>query len=107
LISLEYLAGLVDGEGCIRLASSNKGKYKKYYPRLQVTNTYKPICDTLVLEFGGAIHIKRNKNPNWKTGYDWRLSGDAARNLIKQLEPLLIIKKEDALKTLAGDEKRV
>ena len=105
-ISLEYLAGLVDGEGCIRLHPSNKGKYRKYYPRLQVTNTYKPIIDLLVEEYGGACHSSSNKNkPHWKEKYDWRLSGDKARELLTELIPYLIIKKDKAIWVLQGDQK--
>jgi hypothetical protein len=94
-LSLEYLAGLVDGEGCIRLHPSNKGKYRKYYPRLQVTNTYKPILDMLVDQYGGAVHSDtKSRKENWK-----------ARELLNQLLPYLIIKKEKAIEVLQGDQK--
>lgn len=107
MISLEYLAGLVDGEGCIRLHPSNKGKYRKYYPRLQVTNTYKPILDMLVDHYGGAIHTDSfgPRKPNWKVKHDWRISGDKARDLLNQLLPYLIIKKDKAIEVLTGDQK--
>lgn len=106
MISLEYLAGLVDGEGCIRLHPSNKGKYRKYYPRLQVTNTYRPILDMLVDQFGGAIHSSLNKKkPNWAEKHDWRLTGDKARELLNQLLPYLIIKQGKAKEVLLGDQK--
>ncbi len=106
MLSLEYLAGLVDGEGCIRLHPSNKGKYRKYYPRLQVTNTYKPILDLLVDQFGGAIHSdKFPRKANWKIKHDWRISGDKARELLNQLLPYLVIKKEKAILVLQGDQK--
>lgn len=106
MISLEYLAGLVDGEGCIRLHPSNKGKYRKYYPRLQVTNTYKPILDMLVDQFGGAVHSgKFPVKENWKIKHDWRLTGDKARELLSQLLPYLIIKQGKAKEVLLGDQK--
>lgn len=106
MISLEYLAGLVDGEGCIRLHPSNKGKYRKYYPRLQVTNTYKPILDMLVDQYGGAIHsAKTPQKEGWKIKHDWRLTGDKARELLNQLLPYLIIKQEKAKEVLLHDQK--
>jgi hypothetical protein len=105
-LSLEYLAGLVDGEGCIRLHPSNKGKYRKYYPRLQVTNTYKPILDMLVDQYGGAVHSDtKSRKENWKVKHDWRITGDKARELLNQLLPYLIIKKEKAIEVLQGDQK--
>lgn len=106
MISLEYLAGLVDGEGCIRLHPSNKGKYRKYYPRLQVTNTYRSILDMLVDQYGGAVHSSKNElKPHWKEKHDWRLTGDKARELLNQLLPYLIIKQDKAKEVLLGDQK--
>jgi len=100
-----YLAGLVDGEGCIRLHPSNKGKYRKYYPRLQVTNTYLPLLEMLVDSYGGAIHGPKFSKQATKPCYDWRITGDKAREILKSLVPLLIVKKEKAIEVLSGDNK--
>jgi hypothetical protein len=104
-LSLEYLAGLVDGEGCIRLNPSGKGKYRRYYPRLQVTNTYLPILEQLKEQFGGCITEKKNNRPDWSTAYDWRVNGDTARTILTSLIPYLIIKKEKAVEVLSNDQK--
>ena len=107
IISLDYLAGLVDGEGCIRLHPSNRGKYRKFYPRVQVTNTYKPVLELLVSQYGGAIHsATKPQKEGWKLKHDWRLTGDKARELLKELLPFLIIKKEKAEQVLQGDQKK-
>lgn len=107
-MEISYFAGLVDGEGCIRLHPSNKGKYRKYYPRLQVSNTYKPLLDMLVSQYGGAIHgPKRSpiRDCPTKDCWDWRITGDKARQLLNDLLPFLIIKKQKAIQVLAGDQK--
>lgn len=100
-----YLAGLVDGEGCIQLSPSNKGKYRKYYPRLSVTNTHLPVLEMLVATYGGAIHGPKFSRQATKPCYDWRITGDKAREVLTKLEPLLIIKKEKAQLVLSGDNK--
>ena len=106
-MNIHYLAGLVDGEGYIRLCPSNKGKYRKYYPQLQVTNTYKPLLESLVSDFGGSIlGPKRSKNAT-KDCWDWRISGDKARKLLHELLPLLVIKKDKAKQVLEGDNKKL
>ena len=109
MISLEYLAGLVDGEGCIRLTQTNGGKQGGklyYYPRLQVTNTFKPIIEELQKEFGGGVRHSSSKNhPNWKDKYDWVADGDTARTILKQIVPYLRIKKDRAIEVLSLDQK--
>ncbi len=104
-MNIDYLAGLVDGEGHIRLCPSNKGKYRKYYPQIQITNTYKPLLELITTIYGGSIlGPKRSKNAT-KDCWDWRLSGDKARQLLKQLLPILIIKQEKANYVLLNDQK--
>lgn len=105
-MDLHYLAGLVDGEGYIRLCPSNRGKYRKYYPQLQVTNTYKPLLESLVSTFGGSINGPKRSKIATKDCWDWRISGDKARQLLNELLPLLIIKQDKAKMVLSGDQKR-
>lgn len=111
MLSLEYVAGLVDGEGHIRCASSNQGKYEKFYPRLQVTNTNYEIIETLQKQFGGSIMKKKMSayaiSRNWTQAYDWRISGDGARSTLSKLIPHLRIKRDIALEVLKADNKQV
>lgn len=106
-MEISYLAGLVDGEGCIRLHPSNKGIYRKYYPRLQVTNSYKLLLDMLVSQYGGAIHGPKRGSISTKDCWDWRITGDKARQLLIDLIPFLIVKKEKAIEVLSKDDKQV
>ena len=107
MLSLEYMAGMVDADGCIRLQESN---YKYQYPALQVTNTSKALMHYLVGSFGGKILLKQKKGFVTKLGvrstsdcFDWRLGGAAARSLISDLIPHLIVKKDKAISVLAAD----
>lgn len=110
MINFQYLAGLVDADGHIGLHPSNTGKYRKYYPRLNVTNTSKELMDALVDSFGGAITEKKpGKNstfPHKKKCWDWRTTGDNARWLIEEVLPFLIVKKTKAIQVLKQDQKR-
>lgn len=108
MISLEYLAGLIDADGGIILHPSNRGKYRKYYPKLKFTNTNKSVLDSIVEQFGGKLQPKRwkNKPSHWAESWDWSLTGNEARELINKLLPFLVIKKEKAEYVLANDEKQ-
>ena len=105
MLSYEYVAGLVDGEGCIRLTPSGEKRYLRYYPRLQVTNTYVEVLVMLKEQFGGYIGKPKRRPDSTKDCFDWRIDGDGARSLLHNLLPFLVIKREKALAVLAGDQK--
>ena len=103
-ISIEYLAGMVDADGCI--CSHKSGKIYRY-PRLQVTNTSWKLILELLENFGGHSIQKHVKGEGTfihrQDCYDWRLDGDKARILIAKLIPFLVIKREKALLVLLND----
>jgi hypothetical protein len=103
VLSLEYIAGFIDGEGCIGIYKNDN----QIYPRLAITNTNREILAMLQLQFGGYLHAaKINKDKNYKPSYVWCLSSSKCINLIKKIEPLLIIKRSQALLLMAYDELR-
>ena len=109
MFAIEYVAGIVDGEGHIGCYQSGPRKYNHLYPRIGVTNTDLSLLEQLQQQFGGTINPKsygkKGKPENWNQGYDWRCSGDTARNLIKELIPYLWVKKKQAIDTLFADMK--
>ena len=76
--NLIYLAGIVDGEGCIYLQTQtiNRVRYRTF--RLSVTNTNLELIEWLGDNFGGYVYIKKLRNPSYKKCYDWRIGGAKA-----------------------------
>lgn len=104
-IDRRYLAGLIDGEGCIyftKKSDTEKNKRETYVNlRLSISNTYKPLMDRLHDEFGGYLRIHTDKyrfksGRYRKMGYDLVLCNKQAENLIHECLPYFIIKKERA-----------
>lgn len=63
MIEVKYLAGLVDGDGCIRLKGST--------PELNVTNKDLPLLLDIQETFGGSVRNSRNGAHRWEiTGLD-------------------------------------
>lgn len=90
---LIYLAGLIDGEGCLTFSKDN-GRYR---PQLRLTSIYKPVLDWVKMLFGGNYYeIHRKYPPYSKTSYDWVLSTNQAIDLVKNLLPYLKIKRKEA-----------
>ncbi len=92
LISLEYIAGLFDGEGCIY---ASRAKY--YALCVSMGNTYKPILDKMVVMFGGMVRTKRNYSKNVQPCYEWILNGAfQIFEFLTTIRPFLIIKEPQA-----------
>lgn len=102
-LSWKYIAGLVDGEGCIDLQIN---KHKNYpdnpyiRPRIRITLTEscKFLLDIFTANFeGGGYMTKRTFiNPVWQNAYTWGLYGKKARPFLQNIVNHLYIKKEQA-----------
>lgn len=91
-----YLAGLIDGEGCIELAFNNrKDGYKQYYPRVRIHMTNLEALEAAKDLYGGSITTRKPYKNHWKQAYDWGISCGKAVTLLKDIFPYSIIKKEE------------
>lgn len=105
---LAWAAGFIDGDGFItiqdRTTTINGKVYKGFYVRLGCCQASEIPLKELQSLFGGTIRIKNSgpnrENYNRKTQYIWALSTKQACDVIKQLLPYLIHKKEVALLAL-------
>ena len=95
-----YLAGLLDGEGCIMIAKSKRQGKKnyEYCLRVFVSNSHLLGLQEVQKYFGGWLNeVKPDKN-RFSQNRCWRLwwNGKSGANLLEQLKPYLVIKKRQA-----------
>jgi|SoiMetStandDraft_2_1073263.scaffolds.fasta_scaffold00037_9 hypothetical protein len=98
ITTMSYLAGIVDGEGCIGLEhlSPTKNRKKDYYVcRLTVVNTSEELMKLLVSSLKGQYDT-RKKIEGRKTCYRWHVFGKDLEQAILALLPYLRIKKKQA-----------
>lgn len=101
---LAYLAGLLDGEGCVgvycsfsELGTRQKVPRPVYKARLTITNTDRRMLDWVHGRFGGAIISRRAANERSKPVFRWSLQGiNRVQALIKAVYPYLIVKQAQA-----------
>ena len=99
-VLLSYLAGIMDGEGTIRIGAtkpSEKNKHwnTKYYASVSMGNTSKEVVKMFVDKFGSKV--REECVPNRKKMYRWGTSGNiVVPKILKQLLPYLVIKKKQA-----------
>jgi len=96
MISKEYIAGFLDGEGCFRISKTkHKGRVNPdYQPRTSITNTYMPVLVAIQEQYGGTI--QHHSNGVNKRIHTLVLNSANALRLAADMLPLLIEKKEQA-----------
>ena len=95
-----YLAGIVDGEGSIILKTQmTKSKNGKRYPcrklELRVGNTSIELLEW-IKQFGGHYYYEKTKDGQ-KPRYQWCITTRGAAEILEEILPYLIIKKEKAM----------
>jgi hypothetical protein len=102
---LAWAAGFIDGDGFITIQQRNQTikdkQYKGHYLRIGACQASELPLKELQNLFGGQITVK-NSGPNRegynrKTQYLWNISTAKAAEVLEQLLPYLIHKKEVAL----------
>ena len=108
---MAYIAGFIDGEGCIRLKQSDR-KGQRFYVTMHVTNADKKPLEKIQDIFGGKIYFQeKSKN---KIIWQYYITCAEAADTLRALVGFLITKKsqaelaiyyQDNQDSLSGDEK--
>lgn len=96
-----WLAGLVDGEGCIYIARRKPYaslRSYRYVLGLKIAMCHKPTIDRVAELTGiGSKHKAQNPGgPRSSTAYTWLATADNAARVITEIQPYLITKSEEA-----------
>lgn len=99
---LAYLAGIIDGEGCIYIS--------KHLDKRRITPTY--LMGLRIVQAGdhgikfledlknkykvGKLQIQVKDNPKWSDLCSWMIGSNDALKLLKAVYPFLIIKSDQA-----------
>lgn len=94
---IPYVAGLLDGEGCITISKTPLYRNHLANYKLEViivNNCFEPL-ELCQKQFRGSLYA-RKQLLNRHTHFVWRLVADSAYKFLKIVSPYLIIKKEQA-----------
>jgi hypothetical protein len=101
-LSLDYIAGIIDGEGTITFCVAKKLLANGYLSKSLNTRVKVPNCDVRLLkmlkkQFGGYLFPVKRRSKKHRIVWIWELC--SARTVIPfltQIEPRLIIKRKQA-----------
>ena len=91
---LIYLAGIVDGEGCVSVTYKTKAGHERI--RLTISNTDRNLIDWLTSRVGGCVSTYHKVRGNRKVAYHWEVYSDKAFKLLTELLPYIKLKKRQA-----------
>jgi hypothetical protein len=88
-----YVAGLIDGEGCLGIQSTNS---TQFYAEISIGMSDKalPLLLEVQKTLGGTVTKRREPTEKWNGAHTWRIGGDAALAFISEVGPFLILKRE-------------
>ncbi len=95
-----YIAGIIDGEGCISMSKIKTRNSFSIKKRIMVANSNLLLIDWLHKTTGvGTVNEHcngRNTQNGWKKQHIWYLTSKTGVELIHQIMPYLILKKQQA-----------
>lgn len=89
MVSPEYLAGFVDGEGCLSVVGSSVA--------VRVTNTNKDLLEEIAGQWGGSVAVHHDGDEKRRRCYIWRVFGVQAAEVLRCTLPHLRDKRVQAL----------
>ena len=95
---LAYIAGLIDGEGCISIVKKKDLIHgsSNYDLRVSVNMTSEYLIQYLHFAFGGFWRERKKIEERHKQQWMWAVSGPKASEFLLTILPYLIIKKPQA-----------
>jgi len=94
-----YIAGFIDGEGCITFIKHMKRDDISWEPKLEITNTDKNVLEWIAEKIpeSSLYYQEEDRNEIWKTRHYLRINKRKdLLSILKNVEPYLIVKSEQA-----------
>lgn len=97
-MNLQYVAGLFDGEGYVRISRWEKPNsiHIRYALVAGINMTYRPIIEMLHADFDGGLHSNRYdlRNPKQRCGFCWVVGSQLAASFLRKIQPYVLVKKD-------------
>jgi len=96
-LSWKYVAGLVDGEGCIDIVVNKRNDAYYVQPRVRITMCVvaTELMDIICNNFKGNREYRTTNNPKWSDSITWNASGyNRACTFLRNIKNHVIVKRE-------------
>lgn len=105
-LDIAYCAGLIDGEGCIRIKKSKayecqERKTPGYHAMIQVRMVSRSAIEFLATTLGGWHFVSRSYLESGRPFFNWQMSDKKAEAALRLVLPFLRVKDEQAKLVIA------
>ena len=101
---LAYIAGIIDGEGCIRITIDGS-HYRHSRMYISVASTDQWLIQYLRMAFDGHIYSKHLEHR--KASWEWVLGGESALIFLQAILPYLYLKRPQAEIAIQFQERKI
>jgi hypothetical protein len=95
-IDVAYMAGLIDGEGCIHISRDNKNGHVYYTLILTIANSDPRMLLWIEERFGGKVVPKTRCKSNRLQAWAWSVVSREAETVLRLITTYLVSKKDQA-----------
>ena len=96
MASVEYVAGLIDGEGWIGITQRSRGGTYTIDVKVSMSDMGMPALRALEATLGGKAIPDREAADTRRPSWRWSLSGDSVCAALRVVAPHLLVKREQA-----------
>ena len=96
MASVEYVAGLIDGEGWIGITQRSRGGTYTIDVKVSMSDMGMPALRALEATLGGKAIPDREAADTRRPSWRWSLSGKRAATALRVVAPHLLVKREQA-----------
>ena len=96
---IAYMAGIIDGEGCIGIHRAGKkpNGNPQYFLRVVIGMCNEYIPNLFRFYFGGQVIFCQPRKENWNPQWRWAVTYEQAAQCLKILLPYLRLKRDEAI----------
>ena len=100
---LAWMAGFVDGEGCLTITRQDRKNRPtpQWRPFITIANTHKQSLEIFHKQYGGTLRFNAEKRASktgvkWSDSWTWYCQQTSVKKFCEDLLPFLVVKKEQA-----------
>jgi hypothetical protein len=88
MLDSAYVAGFIDGEGCLMIQRTSL--------IISVAQCKRDVLDRLATQYGGRVYVQHAATEKWRSAWQWQVYNRLAYDILTEIRPHLLVKSDEA-----------